>query len=397
MPTGVIVFLVVAGIVWLIFNLILKASTEAEKEKIEEEIKRKYTTKYKIVKPEYAAKNELDLKSIKDKYNSLNFYYEDIINSPYFSSSFEKINVELNYDIELLFNSCLQKEDMTELIDYIEQYLSNNYISNQSINYLQLYVRGIILEYLSHRVWNINISKNIIKAFLCVYKNGKSDSFEKTNHEIKIMIATIIELLKKATNTPFVPGMKEPTEIINIVEMLINLYCIFPIDILEEYFDEVFCLLENKTLFNDEKEKVSTLSNFVEEVQANVFHFGYVDLRKFKAYPIEDYPNSKIDSISIDYINKTERIATISIDFIEKTPCDLKFYITYYNENKEHILSSQRIDDYARTVVPYQNTSFNKCGMVQIHDVIFGWPQNTKYIRVVLSEDIFYSIEYELP
>ena len=93
MPTGFIVFLVVVGIVWLIFNLILKASTEAEKEKIEEEIKRKYTTKYKIVKPEYAAKNELDLKSIKDKYNSLNFYYEDIINSPYFFSSIEKNNV----------------------------------------------------------------------------------------------------------------------------------------------------------------------------------------------------------------------------------------------------------------------------------------------------------------
>lgn len=401
MPEGLIVVLIIVFAPWLIIKLGVKIlvkifNIEEETKKNLEEIRRKYTPKYKTIKAEYIPKSDAELKLIKDKYNSLNLYYDDIIKSPYFTSNVEEKISESNYDIENLFNSCIEKQDMRELMVYVEQYLSKNYISNKSINYLQFYVKGIILEYSTYRTWNETFAKNIIKAFLCVYKNGKNETPEKTNFEIKTMCASIVELLKMATETPFIPGMKNATEIMDIFEMLINIYCIFPIDILKEYFEEIIYLLEHKILNENEKERLSCISNFMEEVEEEVFNSGCVDPRKFKAYPIELYQHSKIDAIYIDYINKTEQIAIVSIDFIERTPCDFYFCFTFYDENKEKLLLNYQRESIS-TSVQYSNNSFNKCGMVRIRDVILGYPKNTKFIRVVTNEDIYNGVEYELP
>ena len=105
MPTGVIVFLVVAGIVWLIFNLILKASTEAEKEKIEDE--QQYINQSKLNKEMKRAEKK---QQIIEKGKTYPEFHEKTI--------FENVNLNDMYDKDSTYAQTIFKHPISISIKF---------------------------------------------------------------------------------------------------------------------------------------------------------------------------------------------------------------------------------------------------------------------------------------
>jgi hypothetical protein len=286
-------------------------------------------------------------------------------------------------DIEKLFNEGIERQNVGPCETAIKSYLSGNYISEKSIAFSQIYIKAAMLDYVTYGGWNYHDARDIAKAFICIFENAKRKSVQAIDTEINIAYATIVELLTKAMNTPFVKSMKDPYEILKVTQFLINLYCFCPTTI-DEYIEELLSYLSRQNFSQDENNKKNDLISFFEKAQAKVFNSGYVDLEKFKAYNSNEYKAPKLDTVTIKYYNENEGTCIFDVDFIESPCSKIDIVVSALDVEKHPIPFDTNSQDY-EFHIPYENDSAYKCGMLRISKTIFGFPKQAKFLEVKLN------------
>lgn len=327
-------------------------------------------------------KGIVDLEKLKCSYPHMDFYIDEIKKNPYFANGGTRTNFSIE-DIENLFNICLEKQMMSGFIRTIESYLYKNYISNNSIRFTQLYIRAILLQYVTYGDWCYQYSQQLIKAFICIFENAKTKSAQDIDNEIITAYSTIVELLTTASKTPFVRSMKDPEEILQITELLINLYCLFPTAI-EEYLDELQSCLANQFFAGKDQKIANEIISFIEEYQSKVFNVGLVDVRKYKAYDRDEIKEPKLDSCAVKYFDETNGTCVLNIEFMSPSNSKTTLYVSALDAEKNSLPFDS--NDWDRNFqIPYINRNNYKCGMVSVTKTIFAFPKNTKFIEVMLN------------
>ena len=321
-----------------------------------------------------------DLEQLKRAHPNIDFDIDDFIANPYFNIQEKDYSLE---HIEKLFNECVEYQAMGPCKTAIESYLSGNYISEKSIAFSQIFIKAAMLQYVTYGGWNYWDARDIAKAFICIFENAKRKSVQDIDTEINIAYSTIVELLTRAANTPFVKSMKEPLEVLKITQFLINLYCFCPTTI-DEYIEELLSYLSHQKFPEDENNKKNDLISFFEKAQSNVFNSGYVDLKKFKAYNANEHKSPELDTVSIKYYNENEGTCIFDIDFIETPHSKIDIVVSVLDIEKHAIPFDTNSQDY-EFHIPYENDSAYKCGMLRISKTIFGFPKQAKFLEVKLN------------
>ena len=324
--------------------------------------------------------NNNDLECLKSEYPNINFFINEVEKDPYFNDKviyYEKYSID---EIVAFFYIGVRMQSMITFLATVESYLCDNYISENSIRLLRLYVKAIILQCVTYaeteHLWKL------VKAFVCIYENAKRQSTQSIVNELNQAYASIIELIQSALKNPIVPGMKNPEEILETAEVLLNLYCLFPTTIIEDYLEELVDILEYQRFTSISQKKANEIIVFYKKINCLLFNNGFTNIDKlFKAYS-ERTP--KLDAVTINYFDEKKGTCVISIDFIETPNCNISFLISALDDEKKII----PFDTYANDLhynIPYVSNSAIECGYVGIKGTIFAFPKQAKFIQVSMN------------
>ena len=324
--------------------------------------------------------NHQDLERLKSEYPNINFFIDEVEKDPYYDEyiEFNRYTIE---DIEKLFKIYVDVVGSTEdFMKVIETYLTDNYISENSLPFLRLYIKAIVLQGVAYGeteyLWKL------IKAFICIYENAKRQSVQNIVNEINQAYASTIEFIQLALKNPIVPGMKNPEEILETAEVLLNLYCLFPTTIIEDYLEELVDILEYQRFTSISQKKANEIIVFYKKINCLLFNNGFTNIDKlFKTYS-ERTP--KLDAVTVNYFDEKKGTCVISIDFIETPNCNVSFLISALDDEKKII----PFDTYANDLhynFPYVSNSSIECGYVGIKGTIFAFPKQAKFIQVSMN------------